>query len=60
MSEGNTPPSLFDNLDLFADEQRDYRKLSIGIKTVKFQRGYGHPGKSPKRMRYEMKSGIAD
>lgn len=34
--------------------------LSIGIKTVKFQRGYGHPGKPPKRMRYEVKSGIAD
>ena len=30
--------------------------LSIGIKTVKFQRGYGHPGKPPKQMRYEVKS----
>ena len=28
--------------------------LSIGIKTVKFQRGYGHPGKPPKQMRYEV------
>ena len=30
--------------------------LSIGIKTVKFQRGYGHPGKPPKQMRYEVES----
>lgn len=30
--------------------------LSIGIKTVKFQRGYGHPGKPPKQMRYEVSS----
>ena len=30
--------------------------LSIGIKTVKFQRGYGHPGKPPKQMRFEVKS----
>ena len=30
--------------------------LSIGIKTVKFQRGYGHPGKPPKQMRYEISS----
>ena len=30
--------------------------LSIGIKTVKFQRGYGHPGQPPKQMRYEVKS----
>jgi hypothetical protein len=30
--------------------------MSIGIKTVKFQRGYGHPGKPPKQMRFEVKS----
>ena len=30
--------------------------LSIGIKTVKFQRGYGHPGKPPRQMRYEVSS----
>jgi len=30
--------------------------LSIGIKTVKFQRGYGHSGQSPKQMRFEVKS----
>ena len=30
--------------------------LSIGIKTVKFQRGYGHPGQPPKQMRFEVKS----
>ena len=30
--------------------------MSIGIKTVKFQRGYGHPGKPPRQMRYEVKS----
>ena len=30
--------------------------LSIGIKTVKFQRGYGHPGHPPKQMRFEVKS----
>ena len=30
--------------------------MSIGIKTVKFQRGYGHPGKPPKQMRYEVSS----
>ena len=30
--------------------------LSIGIKTVKFQRGYGHPGKPPKQMRFEVSS----
>ena len=35
--------------------------LSIGIKTVKFQRGYGHPGKQPRQMRYEVKSvGLLD
>ena len=35
--------------------------LSIGIKTVKFQRGYGHPGQPPKQMRYEVKSvGLLD
>ena len=30
--------------------------LSIGIKRVKFQRGYGHPGKPPKQMRFEVSS----
>ena len=30
--------------------------LSIGIKTVKFQRGYGHHGKPPKQMRFEVLS----
>ena len=35
--------------------------LSIGINTVKFQRGYGHPGKQPRQMRYEVKSvGLLD
>ena len=35
--------------------------LSIGIKTVKLQRGYGHPGQPPKQMRYEVKSvGLLD
>lgn len=29
---------------------------SIGIKTVKFQRGYGHPGQPPEQMRFEVKS----
>ena len=29
---------------------------SIGIKTVKFQRGYGHPGQPPAQMRCEVKS----
>ena len=30
--------------------------LSIGIKTVKFQRGYGHPGHPPRQMRFEVTS----
>ena len=30
--------------------------LSIGIKTVKFQRGYGHPGHPPRQMRFEVSS----
>ena len=30
--------------------------LSIGIKTVKLQRGYGHPGQPPEQMRFEVKS----
>ena len=30
--------------------------MSIGIKTVKFQRGYGHPGQPPRQMRYEVSS----
>jgi hypothetical protein len=30
--------------------------MSIGIKTVKFQRGYGHPGHPPKQMRFEVSS----
>ena len=35
--------------------------LSIGIKTVKFQRGYGHPGQPPRQMRYEVASvGLLD
>ena len=41
----------------------EYRDLSphnlshsIGIKTVKLQRGYGHAGKPPKQMRFEVKS----
>ena len=29
---------------------------SIGIRTVKLQRGYGHPGKPPEQMRFEVKS----
>ena len=34
---------------------------SIGIKTVKFQRGYGHPGQSPRQMRFEVSSvGLMD
>ena len=41
-------------------EYRDItpRNLSmpIGIKTVKLQRGYGHPGQPPKQMRFEVKS----
>ena len=41
----------------------EYRDLSphnlshsIGIKTVKLQRGYGHAGQPPKQMRFEVKS----
>ena len=41
----------------------EYRELSprnlshsIGIKTVKLQRGYGHAGQPPKQMRFEVKS----
>ena len=35
--------------------------LSIGIKTVKFQRGYGHPGQPPEQMRFEVASvGLLD
>ena len=30
--------------------------MSIGIKTVKFQRGHGHPGQPPKQMRFEVSS----
>ena len=30
--------------------------MSIGIKTVKFQRGYGHPGHPPRQMRFEVSS----
>lgn len=30
--------------------------MSIGIKTVKLQRGYGHPGQPPAQMRFEVKS----
>jgi hypothetical protein len=34
---------------------------SIGIKTVKLQRGYGHPGQPPERMRFEVASvGLLD
>ena len=34
---------------------------SIGIKTVKLQRGYGHPGQPPEQMRFEVKSvGLLD
>ena len=34
---------------------------SIGIKTVKLQRGYGHPGQPPEQMRFEEKSvGLLD
>lgn len=29
-------------------------KRTIGIKTIRLQRGYGHPGKPPKKMRYEV------
>ena len=29
-------------------------KRTIGIKTIRFQRGYGHPGEPPKKMRYEV------
>jgi hypothetical protein len=46
----------------------EYRDLSprnlsksIGIKTVKLQRGYGHPGQPPEQMRLEVKSvGLLD
>ena len=46
----------------------EYRDLSprnlsksIGIKTVKLQRGYGHPGQPPEQMRFEVKSvGLLD
>ena len=35
--------------------------MSIGIKTVKFQRGYGHPGQPPRQMRFEVASvGLLD
>ena len=30
--------------------------MSIGIKTVKLQRGYGHPGQPPAQMRFEVAS----
>ena len=34
---------------------------SIGIKTVKLQRGYGHPGQPPRQMCFEVKSvGLLD
>ena len=34
---------------------------SIGIKTVKLQRGYGHPGQPPEQMRFEVASvGLLD
>ena len=34
---------------------------SIGIKTVKLQRGYGHPGQPPEQMRFEVSSvGLLD
>ena len=34
---------------------------SIGIKTVKLQRGYGHPGQPPAQMRFEVASvGLLD
>ena len=43
-----------------ATEYRDLTprnlSLSIGIKTVKFQRGYGHPGHPPRQMRFEVSS----
>ena len=29
---------------------------SIGIKTIKLQRGYGHPGQPPEQMRFEVAS----
>lgn len=29
-------------------------KRTIGLKTIRLQRGYGHPGKPPKKMRYEV------
>ena len=46
----------------------EYRDLSprnlsksIGIKTVKLQRGYGHPGQPPEQMRFEVASvGLLD
>ena len=46
----------------------EYRDLSprnlsksIGIKTVKLQRGYGHPGQPPEQMRFEVSSvGLLD
>ena len=35
--------------------------LSIGIKTVKFQRGYGQPGQPPRQMRIQVSSvGLMD
>ena len=49
-------------------ETTEYRDLtprnlskSIGIKTVKLQRGYGHPGQPPEQMRFEVASvGLLD
>lgn len=36
-------------------------KRTIGLKTIRLQRGYGHPGKPPKKMRYEVvKTTLAD
>ena len=35
--------------------------LSIGIKTVKLQRGYGHPGQPPRQLRFQVSSvGLMD
>ena len=52
----------------FGEKTTEYRDItprnllkSIGIKTVKLQRGYGHPGKPPEQMRFEVTSvGLLD
>ena len=40
-------------------EYRDFTeynlKRTIGLKTIRFNRGYGHPGQPPAQMRWEVK-----